>query len=157
MTAQDFVVAIEKYYGKYSTSFKREIIMGYIEGIPVAERRPLLMIVMESISDQFKSVPDLAAIQKVRSENENEIARKAGEVWEDERTGKYFIQDTYLGYYDGNTFIPNTMLQDRKGLGYIYQPTHPSEYGSWLQEKGLIELDQPKLLEQKDGGGSVEA
>jgi len=142
MTSQDFVASIEKYYGRYSTSFKREIVTEYIERIPVAERKPLLTVVLESISDQYKSVPDVAAIQKVRQENENEIARKAGKVWEDKLTGKYYIGDIYLGFYDDHRFIPNTMLQDRGALGYIYQPTRPEEYGSWLREKGLIEAGE---------------
>lgn len=138
MTPQVFLETVEKYYGKYATEFKRNIVAGYVQKIPAAERNVILAILIESVSDQYKSIPDVAAISKVRQENAEEIARKAGGVWRDMVTGKCWIGETYLGYYDGHTFIPNTMLQDREKLGYIAQPISADAYAEWLKENKLL-------------------
>jgi hypothetical protein len=138
MTTQVFVGSVEEYYGKYTSKFKRDIVAQYVERIPAAERDVILMLLIEGISDQYRSIPDVAAIAKVRQENEQEIAKKSGGVWKDALTGNCYIRDTFLGYYDGHTFIPNTMMQDRGKLGYICNPLNEYAYVEWLREQKLL-------------------
>jgi hypothetical protein len=142
MKASDFVTAIEKYYGKYSSEFKRTVVQEYADKISETERPIILRLLVEAVSDQYRSVPDVAAIRKVREENTEEIAQKSGGIWRDELTGKYWIGKTYLGFYDGHTFIPNTMLQDREKLGYICNPVNERAYADWLREQHLLPSDE---------------
>ncbi len=145
MTSQDFVTSIERYYGAYATQFKKDMVAQYVENIPPAERSVLLRILVESVSDQYKSVPDIAAIIKVRMDNAEEIARKSGGVWRDFLSGRCYVGSTYLGYYDEGTFIPNTMMQNRdKQDGIIFQPANPDEYAKWLQERGKLPGQDPR-------------
>lgn len=103
MTTQEFLAAVEAYYGRYTNRAVREAVLAYLAAVE-ENLKDLYLQVIEGFGIQYRCVPDVAVIEKARRElEEARRQRDPGGVY---RGGKR------LGHMDGGRFIP-----DLSGLG----------------------------------------
>ena len=86
MQYNDFISAIEHYYGNYDTPEKKKIMTEYImDNVSESELEPLFKKIILSISSQYKTPPDVAMLSglfsdklEIRANNlYDEISKKA--------------------------------------------------------------------------------
>ena len=83
MTPEQFISAVIKYYGKYSSDFKRDMVLQYLREMKTDDyRAALFRLVLLNVSDRYGKAPDIASIEEVQNTNKLEI-RKAivGPKW----------------------------------------------------------------------------
>lgn len=132
MKAEEFVKAIEAYYGAYERPLVRRTVLAYMEQYRPGVIRRLYQQLLLEFSGQYKVAPDVAAIEKVRrSMNE-------------ERTDAVYRHGRRVGHYDGARFIPDLTLLSETGIreyvaGHeIY--SNPQGYNQLLENRGTQQL-----------------
>lgn len=66
MTSEEFINAIEQYYGKYENPYQKNVVLEYIRAEIVDEELPrLYRLTLEGASSQYGKVPDIAVLKKI--------------------------------------------------------------------------------------------
>lgn len=103
MTELEFLASIEAYYGRYTNRAIREAVLSYL-GTVQEDLDELYLAVLKGFGTQFRSVPDVAVIEKAR--------RELREAREQQDPVGVYRNGRRLGHMDGSRFIP-----DLSGLG----------------------------------------
>ena len=73
MTVYDFITEIEKYYGKYDSDHRREVVREYLRlNIKENEINKLYLLTLENFSTQYGKVPDIAVFTRIINQYNDE-------------------------------------------------------------------------------------
>ena len=132
MTPKEFVKNIEAYYGRYERPMVKATVLKYAEQYGPEELRQMYHNLIFEFSGQYKIAPDLAAIEKVRRN-----------IQEDRGDGVY-RNDRRIGHMDGGRFIPDlSILSPVAFEKYAYEYTFYDNPQGFLQ---LLEEDGKGIL-----------
>lgn len=136
MKPEDFIRMVEQYYGEYDRPLIRATVFKYLQGLPAGILQHLYKQLLLMYSNQYKAVPDVAMLEKVRAE----LNKYDSGVY---RNGKR------IGYYDGGRFIPDLSLLTKHQLeeyaqNYVYYE-YPQGYLQLIGENQITD-EERKLI-----------
>jgi hypothetical protein len=147
VTAQEFVKGIERYYGAYDNSYKREVVERFMARMEIGRITALYEMVLLYFSDRYGKVPDVAAIRDIEDSHADELKQKSGEIYFDQQEA--YRNGEYLGHYDSGRFIP--YLRSIQVAGLITEYTNEFVAGAPTPESFAKFIDsRPELCAPSD-------
>lgn len=131
MKAQEFVKAVEAYYGAYERPLVRRTVLAYVEQFGPEIVRQIYQLLLLEFSGQYKMAPDVAAIEKIRR------------GMNEERSDGVYRHGRRVGHYDGSRFIPDLALLSEEGVR-----EYVAGYENYADPQGYCRLLQNHTMRQ---------
>ena len=129
MTEKEFVLAIQDYYGQYTSKIMLQEIKRWLDNC----RLDLELLWHELIGDfssQYGKVPDIAVLNNIVQGSER--LKRSKHIYEDEN-GEVWSHGQFVGHYDGGHYLPFYGMGVPKGVRQMDHTT-PEKFIEFVQE-----------------------
>jgi len=126
MTAMEFMVNIQKYYGAYTNELHKKVLLKYLLPFDPGVLRDMFDIVLEEYSTKWKTVPDLAIIK--------ELVEKYDITERRDRIGNVYKGGLCIGVWDGYRTKYNDNYYGQKIQELEADPVRDEEVLQMLRE-----------------------
>ena len=145
MTGEKFMMAVQDYYGQYTSRIMLQEIKRWLENCRL-DLDLLWDDLIGHFSSQYGKVPDVSVLNDVV--NGSERLKRSKQIYEDE-DGQVWSHNRFIGHYDGGNFLPFYGLGVPKGVREL-DHTSPEKYLVFYEKQSQLLIEEELKAEEKE-------